>query len=177
MQNSNEIEIYELRSDIKVIANDLKQSNQIINKLDASIEKLTDISNNLTKLLTLQTQKIEQHDQVIKNILQETEKRKDFIDSRLTEVSHNFTELERNLTNRMDFDVKKILDSDIKKISDEAKKNFDAIEALIDENAKSRDKRIDKLEKLSYMMMGGGVVIGYLVSYLPGILKVIGILH
>lgn len=163
----NSSEIYELRSDIKVIVNDLKQTTQIINKLDASIEKLTDISNNLAKLLTLQTQKIEHHDQIIRNMLQETEKRRDFIDSRLSDVSRTFNDLERSLTTRMD--------TDIKKISIEAQTNFEGIETMIKENAKSRDERIDKLEKMNYMMIGGGVVVGYLVSYLPTVLKVLGL--
>lgn len=125
------------------MANDFEQLERIVEKLDVSIDKLTEVSNNVSRLLAV-------HDTRINTIEKDTVRNEDDI---------------RDIHTKMDNIAKEInkkLDQSMQNSADGHAK----IQAAIEEKLKGIDARVRVLEVWRWLVIGGALAIGYLVNKL-----------
>jgi ABC-type transporter Mla subunit MlaD len=111
----------------------------MLDKLDASIEKLTEVSQNVSKLLAVHEEKLGQQEK----------------------INNNFSVLMEQRRNETDKKLEDIWD-ELKDIRNEQRSQHNSI-----------NDKLSKFERFVWMVGGGGVVIGFLLSYGPTILKLI----
>ena len=123
------------------MASDIEQLERIVEKLDHSIDKLTEVSSNISKLLAVQEQRMN-------TIEKDTDRNQDDI---------------RHLYGKLD-----IMSKDIKDKLDESMKNsaegHERIMLRVDEKIKGLDARVKVLEVWRWLVIGGALAIGYLVN-------------
>ena len=122
---------------------ELKSLERIVEKLDDSIDKLTEVSSNISKLLAVQEQRMN-------TIEKDTGRNQDDI---------------RHLYSKLDIMTKDLSD----KIDQSMKNSADGHERImlrVDEKVKALDARVKVLEVWRWLVIGGAVAIGYLVNKL-----------
>jgi ABC-type transporter Mla subunit MlaD len=125
------------------MANDVEQLERIVQKLDDSIDKLTEVSANISKLLAVQEQRMN-------TIEKDTDRNQDDI---------------RHIYGKLDIMTKDLSD----KIDESMKNSADGHERImsrVDEKIKGLDARVKVLEIWRWLVIGGALAIGYLVNKL-----------
>jgi chromosome segregation ATPase len=126
-----------------MMANDYEQLERIVLKLDDSIDKLTEVSANISKLLAVQEQRMN-------TIEKDTDRNQD-------DIRHLYGKIDA-----MSKDITDKLDQSMKNSAE----GHEKIMARVDEKMKSIDARVKVLEVWRWLVIGGAVAIGYLVNKL-----------
>lgn len=133
------------------IESEVEVLKSVVAKLDASIEKISQVSTDIGRLLAVHEQRIDQ--------LEKTDER------RMDDI--------KELHSRITTGNREIMDKLDQKIDELAKADREQHEAL----KKSMDnvkERVDVLERWRWMIVGGAVVIGYMMSHLSVFGKIFG---
>ena len=135
----------ELETKVEILRKELDNQKRIYNRLDVAIEKLTDVSNSIHRMLAVHEEKIAKQEE--KMIQTETER-----DNRGTELSKRIDALHNRLTDT----VKEIIDSNLEHHKELNKR----IERISD----SISSRVGVLEKWRHIIIGGAIVIGFILN-------------
>lgn len=122
----------------------------VVNKLDSSLEKISEVSNSIGKLLAV-------HDERLNTLEKVSDKRANEIDdlhSRITtqtrEIMDKLETMETRIEDRM------------KASAQSATSQHNDIKEEIQEDIKQLENRIGSLEQWKWYVVGAGAVIGYL---------------
>ena len=153
-------------TDVALLKREAEQSAQIVSKLDNAIEKLTGLSNDLTKMLALHDQRIGRLEQIENEIHGLVEKRHvevqtdiKYLDTKLAATSKEISDDLRKTEDRIVVaikDIKTDIGKDIETISD-------AHDDLLG--------RVEALEKWRWMLVGGGTALGFVISTVMHFIK------
>ena len=135
---------------------DIKALEKIVEKLDDSIEKLTEVNNNIGKLLAV-------HEERMNNI----EKQTDRADDDIRDLHEKINTLSRDLMEKMD-SLDDSFDKKMAKQAESSTKQHLDIQRGVENKIDNLAERISQLEKWKYFVIGAAAVIGYLVKYLMG---------
>ena len=124
----------DLQVDIAKLKKDIEQVNSIHTRLDTAIDKLTDVSTSIKSMLAVHSEKIARQEQVDEIIFEKLKERASEIDN-----------IHRELTRELEQSEKRLL-LEIK-----------AIRVDI-------GSRVGMLEKYRWIILGGAIVIGWIVS-------------
>jgi len=124
----------DLKIQIAGLKKDIQNVNNLNNRLDIAIEKLTDVSTSIKQMLAVHEEKIARQEQIDEIIF-------DKLKERATEIDTVYKELQREIQQ-----VEKRLLVEIKSL----KLDFGA--------------RVGILEKYRWIIMGGAIVIGFILS-------------
>jgi len=130
-----------VETEVAIIKRDIEQLNTVIGKLDLTIEKLSDIATSINRMLAVQESRVDSQE---KSLSQNVEIIHDRITDHREEVS---VEIEKSHNQIM---------AEIKKLCDQQQ-----------DHHKQMSERLNKLEQWRWTIVGGAVVIGFLVSKLP----------
>lgn len=134
--------------DIVDLKKEVSTISVIVSRMDATIEKLTEVSSNVSKILAVQTERVEQTTKTQDKIVDMIEKRREETNKDLEKIYDIMSE-----------DKDRVAE-EIKKLRDEQKTQHEKI-----------DSKISKIEKMMWLYMGGFSVIVFIISQLPNILK------
>ena len=135
----------ELETKVEILRKELDNQKRIYDRLDVAIEKLTDVSNSIHRMLAVHEEKISRQEE--KFIQVEIER-----DTRSTEISKRIDDLHNRLTDT----VKEIIDSNL-----EHHKNLNIrIERISD----SISSRVGVLEKWRHIIIGGAIIVGFILN-------------
>jgi hypothetical protein len=123
------------------MANDFEQLERIVEKLDVSIDKLTEVSNNVSKLLAV-------HDTRINIIEKDTVRNEDDIRDIHIKMDNIAKEINKKLDQSMTNSVE----------------GHARIQAAIEEKLKGIDARVKVLEVWRWVVIGGALVIGWFIN-------------
>ena len=135
----------ELETKVEILRKELDNQKRIYDRLDVAIEKLTDVSNSIHRMLAVHEEKIARQEE--KMIQTEIER-----DVRGTELSKRIDELHIRLADT----VKEIIDQHLEHHKDLNKR----IEHISD----SITSRVGVLEKWRHIIIGGAIVIGFILN-------------
>jgi len=125
-------------TDIKVqlesLRKDIESVNSINNRLDTAIDKLTDVSTSIKSMLAVHEEKIQQQEKLDEIIFTKLKDREDEIDSVYRDLQREINLVEKRLINEI-----KSLRNDV-------------------------GPRIGVLEKWRWLIIGGAIVIGWVLS-------------
>lgn len=135
---------------------DIKALEKIVEKLDDSIEKLTEVNNNIGKLLAV-------HEERMNNI----EKQTDRADDDIRDLHEKINNLSKELLNKMD-KLDNNFEEKMKSQAENATRQHMEIQTHVENKIDKLAERINALEKWKYLVVGGAATIGYLIKYLIG---------
>lgn len=122
----------------------------VVSKLDSSLEKISEVSNSIGKLLAVHDERIVQLEKIavsrdidIKDVRQQ-------MTTQTREIVEKISTLERNIEDRIQ-ETNKISKEQHKEIQDE-----------IQQDVEKLDDRLGVLERWRWYLMGGAAAVGYL---------------
>ena len=122
----------EVETEVKLLKKELQDQKKIHDRLDIAIEKLTDVSNSIHRMLAVHEEKISRQEEAIFDAEQKIEVRRSELSKRLDELHSRIT------TNTKD------IMKEIQKIRDE----------LI--------SRVGVLERWRHVLIGSSIVVGFM---------------
>ena len=144
-----------VRTEIELIKRDVSSLSMVIEKLDVTIDKLTDVSNGLNRMISVHEQQITRQDQADKELFQ-------LIELRRKESSENYEVLHRKMSDQRD-----ILEREIEK---RFEKVMDELKSLSDEQKEHHKvmmERISEVEKWKWFVVGIAATVGFILAQLP----------
>ena len=133
----------ELETEVKLLKKELHDQKRIHDRLDVAIEKLTDVSNSIHRMLAVHEEKLTRQEEAIFQAEEQIEVRR-------TEVLKQITELHSRITTN----TKDIMTA---AAAQHARQNKE-IQRIRDELV----SRVGVLEKWRHVLIGGSIVIGFL---------------
>ena len=137
--------IEKLTAEIKLLKKDITQSEQIHTRLDTAIEKLTELAVNIKSMLAVHESKIARAEQVDDDIFVLLEGRRKEWDADLKELHSRITTNTRELREEM-IDCEKRILQEVRGVRGEL------------------SGRVGILEKWRWLIIGGAIVIGLVMS-------------
>jgi len=149
-----------LETKVAVLEHDLKQVQVVFGRLDVAIEKIGDVSNCINKMLAVHDTKLEAQENVNEDIYQSLEVHRNETKASNAELHSRITTITRELETKIQNTEDRLLEAikDLKK--------------SVEKEEEKNKERIDKLEKAKYLFVGGGIVVGAIVTkILPMVMK------
>jgi chromosome condensin MukBEF complex kleisin-like MukF subunit len=149
-----------LETKVAVLQHDLEQVQIVFGRLDTAIEKIGDVSNSINKMLAVHDEKLDRQDSVNEDIYQSLEVHRNETKASNAELHSRITTTTRELETKIQNTEDKLLEAikDLKK--------------SVEKEEEKNKERIDKLEKAKYLFVGGGLVVGAIITkILPIALK------
>ena len=152
-----------LETKVAVIEHDLKQVQVVFGRLDLAIEKIGDVSNCINKMLAVHDTKLEAQETVNEDIYTSLEVHRQETKASNAELHSRITTTTRELEAKIQSTEDKLLSANKE------------LKGSVDKEEEKNKNRIDKLEKTKYLMIGGGIVVGAIITkILPMLMKFIG---
>ena len=126
----------ELETEVKLLKKELEDQKKIHDRLDVAIEKLTDVSNSIHRMLAVHEEKITRQEEAL--------------ESRRVEVSSQLSELHSRVTTN----TKEIMTAPATQHAEQNKE--------IQKIREDLNKRIGVLEKWRHVLIGCSIVVGFL---------------
>ena len=126
-----------LDTNVKILQKDIISFQQMLEKYDTTIAKITDVMNKFDKIIAVQESKLETHGKSIEIVHKRIDDMKDELHDEFNNHYHSILE-------------------EIKELQKSQKRH-----------ASEMSKRVDALEKWRYIVMGGAVALGFLLSKVP----------
>lgn len=149
-------EVKKLAENVSSLQKDMAQVGQLVDRLDVTIEKLTEVSTSVAQLLAVQETRLEFHEKVQEKLQDLVEKRRQETDENVKAVYNRIEKVEKDLQNDMEHTEDRI----IKKIEEMQKSGTEQHEKI----NKGITERIDRLEKWMWTVLGGGAVLVWLLN-------------
>jgi chromosome segregation ATPase len=143
------VEIELLKKDISIMAN-------LCEKFDTTIDKMQEIASNLSRMVSLQEQRLENQEETTKEIQSVLEMRRVEHNNDIKELHSRITTVNRELSDKIEETEKTIL-QELQEIRKEIKESHTREDA-------SFSKRLAEIETWKYMIMGGIVVITWVLA-------------
>ena len=133
----------ELETEVKLLKKELHDQKKIHDRLDVAIEKLTDVSNSIHRMLAVHEEKLTKQEEAIFQAEEQIEVRR-------TEVLRQIEELHSRITTN----TKDIMSAAVQQHTQQNKE----IQRIRDDLV----SRVGVLEKWRHVLIGGSIVIGFL---------------
>ena len=142
----------ELETEVELLKKELRGQKKIHDRLDIAIEKLTDVSNSIHRMLAVHEEKLTRQEEAIFQAEEQIEVRR-------TEVLRQIEELHSRITTN----TKDIMSAAVQQHTQQNKE----IQRIRDELV----SRVGVLEKWRHVLIGGSIVIGFIlhkfINYSP----------
>lgn len=145
------------RVEIELLKKDVSMITTLCEKFDATIDKMQDIASNLSKMVSLQEQRLTNQEESTKEIQGILEMRRLEHNNDIKELHSRITTVNRELSDKIEETEKTIL-QELQEIRKEIK------DSHVREDTSSLSKRLAEIETWKYMMMGGIIVVTWLLA-------------
>ena len=135
----------ELETDVELLKKELHNQKKIHDRLDVAIEKLTDVSNSIHRMLAVHEEKLTKQEEAIVDAEQK-------IEIRRAELSKQIDELHSRITTNTK-ELMILEASQHEKHSKEIKRLSDSI-----------NNRVGVLEKWRWLIIGGAIIAGFILN-------------
>lgn len=144
--------IQRLEGDVSNLKQDMAQVGALVDRLDVTIEKLTEVSTTVSQLLAVQGSRLEFQEKVQEKLQDLVEKRRVETDTAINSVYKRIEKVEEDLVADMADTENKII------------KKIDELKTSADTQHNSMNSRMDRLEKWQWILIGGGSIIYLILS-------------
>ena len=133
----------ELETEVRLLKKELEDQAKIHDRLDVAIEKLTDVSNSINRMLAVHEEKIARQEESLLDAEQQIELRR-------SEMMMKIDELHSRITTN----TKEIMTAAAKQHAEQNKE--------IQKIQREIEHRVGVLEKWRHVLIGGSIVVGFL---------------
>ena len=134
-------ELIEQKTNIEVLRNEVKSVSSVTDKLDSTIDKLTEISGSIKSMLAVHEEKISKSEEIDKAIFNLLENRRVESDNKFEDLHSRLNKSVVNLREEVELSEKRLM-CEIKQL-----------------NINLGD-RVGVLEKYRWMIIGGAIIVG-----------------
>ena len=134
----------ELETEVELLKRELHDQKKIHDRLDIAIEKLTDVSNSIHRMLAVHEEKLARQEDAIVDAEQKIEVRRAELSKQIDELHSRITTNTKELM-KLGTEQHQRHSKEIKRLSDDI------------------NKRVGILEKWGWLIVGGSIVVGFLV--------------
>lgn len=142
-----------LAEDISYLKQDMAKVGLLVDRLDVTIDKLTEVSTNISQLLAVHETKITSQEVLIKQTTDLMEKRRQETEDKLQLIHGRISSGEKELESKIDSQYDEIM----KELKDMRKESSEQHSTL--------SSRITLLEKLVWIAVGAAAILGALISH------------
>lgn len=150
---------YDSRVEIELLKKDVTIMASLCEKFDTTIDKMQEIASNLSKMVSLQEQRLQTQEEMTKDIQSRLEMRRVEHNSEIKELHSRITTVNRELTDKIEETEKAILE-ELRLMRDEMKKNKPEEE----KESLSLKSRLAKIEQWQYTAIGAIIVITWILA-------------
>jgi chromosome segregation ATPase len=141
-----------LLDEVSNLKSDMAKVGALVDRLDITIDKLTEVSTSVSQLLAVHETKITSQDIVLKQTVDLVEKRRVETEEKLQNIHDRISENETKFVEKLDKQHKEILE-ELRRMQDSSSQQHKAIGA-----------RMSKVEKWMWLLIGGAGVVGFLLD-------------
>ena len=143
------------------IESEIEVLKSVVNKLDSSLEKISEVSNNIGRLLAVHNERLDQLEKTADQRNDDIKELHSRITTQTREILDKITALEKNMEERMRDGAKA------------AKEQHQEIQKEIQLDITKLDDRIGIIERWRWYLMGGAAVVGYVIGNFADIVKIL----
>lgn len=147
-------DLQKLADNVSYLQQDMAKVGMLVDRLDTTIDKLTDISTNISQLLAVHETKLSAQEIISKQTAELVEKRRVETDEKLQTLHGRISSGEKELTEKIDNQYDDII-SELKEMRKESTEQHNKLSA-----------RITTMEKWMWTVIGGAIVIGTLCGFI-----------
>ena len=144
----------ELKIDVELLKKDVTMISNLCGKFDTTIDKMQEIASNLSRMISLQEQRIEIQEKTTLEVQSVLEKRRLEHLEDTKELHSRITTVNRELTQKIEESEKRIL------------AELQSMRRDLTKEEKSFGERLSQIESWKYMMVGGLMVASWLAAKL-----------
>lgn len=142
--------IEKIADDVSYLKQDMAVVGSLVDRLDTTIDRLTDISNNISNLLSVHEEKITSIEIISKQTSELIEKRRMETDNKIQTLHERISSGERELEEKIDDQYDHIM-KELKEMRVESSAQHETL-----------SNRITKMEKWMWMVVGAAIVLSIL---------------
>lgn len=147
--------IQKIADDVSFLQKDMAVVGNLVDRLDTTIDKLTDISNSVSNLLAVHETKLTSQEIITKQTVDLVEKRRIETEEKIQLLHGRITSGEKELAEKIDHQYDELM-AELKDMREEATAQHNAL-----------SERITAIEKWSWIIIGGSIVVGIIIDKLP----------
>ena len=140
----------DVKIDIEILKRDIDRFSGLFDRLDTTIEKLTEVSGGINRMLAVHENRLEQQEELTKHFITLMEERRRENSDKYETVQNRITQTREEMQQEIKDSIKEVV-TKIDKLSE----------------------TVNKLEKWKYLVVGGAITIGFLLAKLPMIEKLL----
>lgn len=156
-----------VETQLAVIEQELDQSGAVVTRMERAIEKITDVTADISKILAVHDQRLERGEKATADVFDLLEKRRQEMNDDIKELHSRITTTTRELSVEIS-EVQKCVVAGIEDLKRELKED----QKYHNDKQSNLEKRIADLEKWRYMLVGAGIVGGYLLNKFIGMIDI-----
>jgi hypothetical protein len=147
--------VNKLAEDVSYLNRDMAVVNTLVGRLDTTIDKLTDISNNVSNLLAVHETKLTSQEIISKQLSDLVEARRVETDDKVQLLHERISSGERELKGNIDKQYDELM-TEIKEMRAESTKQHNTL-----------SDRITAMEKWMWTVIGGSAILGGIITLVP----------
>jgi len=140
----------DVKVDVEILKRDIDRFSGLFDRLDTTIEKLTEVSGGINRMLAVHENRLEQQEELTKHFITLMEERRRENSDKYEVVQNRITQTREEMQQEIKDSIKEVV-------------------AKIDKLSET----VNKLEKWKYFVVGGAITIGFLLAKLPMIEKLL----
>lgn len=152
---------------LAVIEQELDQTGAVIKRIEHAIEKITDVTADIGKILAVHDQRLGRGEKATSDIFDLLEQRRYEMNEDIKEIHSRITTTTRELSAEIAATQKCIVEG-----IDDLKRELKEDQKYHNEKQKTLEQRIADLERWRYMLVGAGIVGGFILTHLFKLLEI-----
>lgn len=144
-------DVSDIKNNVNDLQKDMAQVGLLVERLDITIEKLTEVSTTVSQVLAVQGNRLEVQEKIQEKLQDVVDQRKRETDDAIKNIYGRIERVQRDLQDDMDNNEDKII-AEIQKISTEIKEDTKKQHEQFGE-------RLNKIEKWMWTLVGGAAVV------------------
>lgn len=162
-----------LRADVHVLKGDINNIEKLVSRLDVAIDKMSDISSSVTKLLAVHDSKIESHGRMIDEIIETVDRRRSETDEKTNEINIRLSDLREELRNSREAHKKEII-AEMNFLFEKNSLSLDKYAENNNSNIAELSDRVGALEKWRWVIVGACLAIAATASKMSWLTAITG---
>lgn len=157
-----------LETQVAVVEQEINSTRDIVDRLNNAIEKITNVTTDIGKILAVHDQRLDRGEKATNDVFDLLEKRRQEMNEDIKELHSRITTTTRELSTEIS-DVRRCIVDGI----DDLKKELKEDQKYHNDKQSKLEQRIDALEKWRYMLVGGGIVGGFIINKLLSVIDIV----
>lgn len=149
----------ELKVDIELLKKDVTTMSALLEKFDTTIDKMQEIASNLSRMVSLQEQRLEAQEDATRNVQSILEMRRVEHNENIRDIYNRINTVNRELTDKIEDTERAILSE------------LQAIRQKLDNDKQSFGSRLTSIESWKYMVVGALILISFVIGNVSDITK------